>query len=167
VQSIVLESTRIFQCVPDMSHLHLFMYSKDKCVTWVKIPLLHAQTSPSYCPMIQTSGSFWPIHKQLSSSVSVHCSYEWNVCRRLHSFSKANKYCPPPPGQKTLWLSSYLLPKNSLSAVTSTSSQQSDLVETMWQKAYVFVTCKQTFQGGLETVQSVVHFQWQSYYRTA
>jgi hypothetical protein len=46
-----------------MYHLYLCIchYYKDEFITrWEKIPLLHAQTSPSYCPLIQISRSLPP-----------------------------------------------------------------------------------------------------------
>jgi len=54
-----------------------------------------------------------------------------------------------------------LPPKTFVSAVTNTSSQQSDLTETL---QHVFVTSKQTFQEGLATLQSVENYQWHSCY---
>jgi len=59
VYGIVLEYTSIFHCIPViMSYLYLciwYYYREKFVIWWEKIPLLHAQMSPSYCPLTQIS----------------------------------------------------------------------------------------------------------------
>jgi len=87
------------------------------------------------------------------------------VCTRLHSFNVLITTAPHYQQQPLLIFISPF--NNSLSDITNTRSQQSDLVTTSQQEASVFVTCKQTFQEGHETVQLVANFQWHSCNRLA
>jgi len=126
---IVLELISIFQCLICIYVYHSCMHKCNPATNFYSVSL---------------------ILQQLSCSVPISVFWWKEGLSRLRWFSM-------PPPSAFVSLLPKLLPRNPVSAVTNTNSQQSNLIETTWQK-HKFVMCKQTFHKRLETVQSVENF---------